>query len=160
MADPQFDFPANPTAFQIWTAPTGTVYVFDGTAWQIGFYDSDTQAFGSIGAMLQQVRVLLQDVDNTSGQYRYSTESLLMAVNQGLLEMFRIRPDLFLELSFNVPQYSMGELSAVVPVEQQFVPSLIFYTVGLAQLRDDEQNQDARAIAFTQQFVKSMTSVT
>lgn len=154
------DFPANPTKGQRYTAPSGVVYTWDGTAWSVGFFDSSTQQLDDVGDVLDQVRTLLQDTDNSSGQFRYSTDSIVTALNQGMLDMYRIRPDLFLEVGFVVPQYNVGSLGDTIQIEQQYVPPLVYYVVGLVQARDDEQNQDSRAMAFMKTFTAALLTVT
>lgn len=154
-----FDFPLDPVLYQIWTAPTGAVYVWNGSAWVVGTYNSTTQDFSQIGGIIAQVRTLLQDVSLLGSEYRYSDDSLMMNLNMGLLEMFRIRPDIFLSQYFTVPQYTVGQFDNAIPIEQQFVPSLIYYVVGMTQLRDDEGEQDARASAFLGKFTSSLVAV-
>jgi hypothetical protein len=154
-----FDFPLNPVLYQIWTAPTGAVYVWNGSAWVVGTYNSSTQDFSQIGGLMAQVRTLLQDVSLEGGEYRYSEDSLYMNLNMGLLEMFRIRPDIFLAEYFTVPQYTTGQSADAIPIEQQFVPSLVYFIVGMTQLRDDEGEQDARASAFLGKFTSSLVAV-
>lgn len=154
-----FDFPIDPVLYQIWTAPTGAVYIWNGSAWVVGVYDSTTQNFSQIGGLISQVRTLLQDQSLAGSEYRYSDDSLIMNLNMGLLEMFRIRPDIFLAEYFTVPQYTIGQFDSALPIEQQFVPSLIYYIVGMTQLRDDEGEQDARASAFLGKFTSSLVAV-
>jgi hypothetical protein len=72
--------------------------------------------------------------------------------------MFRVRPDIFMANGYVVPQFQSNALTALLIIEQQYVPSLIYYTVGMAQLRDDEETQDARAAAFTQRFTQTLTT--
>jgi hypothetical protein len=146
------DFPASPVVGQNYTSPIGTVYTFDGQGWVVGFYDSQTQAFTVLGDILEQIRTLLQDVDTLGGQYRYSSDSIVQSINLGMIEMFRVRPDIFLETKFVVPQFSVSVLTAPWPIEQQWVPAIVFYAVGETQLRDDEGTQDTRAAAFLQKF--------
>ena len=154
-----FDFPTDPVLYQIWTAPTGTVYVWNGSAWVVGTYDSTTQNFAQIGGIMAMVRTLLQDQSLAGSEYRYSDDSLYMNLNMGLLEMFRIRPDVFLSEYFTVPQYTTGQSDSALPIEQQFVPALVYYVVGLTQLRDDEGEQDARASGFLGKFTSMLVSV-
>jgi hypothetical protein len=153
------DFPIAPIVGQKYTAPSGVVYAWDGYGWTVGFYDSGTQEMSVVGDVLDQVRTLLQDVDNSSGQYRYSTDSIITALNQGMLDLFRIRPDLFLESKFKVPVFSVGALNALFGIEEQYVPPLVYYVVGLVQVRDDEQNQDQRAMAFLKTFTQAVLTV-
>jgi hypothetical protein len=154
-----FDFPLNPVLYQIWTAPTGAVYVWNGSAWVVGTYNSSTQNFSQIGGIIAQVRTLLQDVSLDGGEYRYSDDSLITNLNMGLLEMYRMRPDIFLAEYFTVPQYTVGQFDSTIPIEQQFVPSLVYYVVGLAQLRDDEGTQDSRAGSFLSKFTSMLMAV-
>jgi len=154
----EMDFPPGPFVGQLYTAPSGTTYVFDGYGWVVGYSDSPTQTFQTMGDLLDMIRTLLQDTDVSSGTYRYSTDSIVMAFNQGLMEMFRIRPDLFLEFGYVVPQYSVGTLADAISIEQQYVPALIYYTVGLVQIRDDEQTQDGRGASFIKVFQSALVS--
>lgn len=159
MTDPM-DFPLNPTVGQLYTAPGGMVYVWDGFAWTVSYFDSNTQQLQQVGDVINQVRTLLQDVDSSaSSGYRYSTDSIVTALNQGMLDMFRIRPDLFLENAFVVPVFNVGTLGAQIGIEQQYIPPLVYYVTGLVQARDDEQNQDSRAMAFMKTFSAALLTV-
>lgn len=150
------DFPPNPTVGQKFTAQNNVVYIFDGVAWTIGYYDSSTQTLVVVGDLINQVRTLLQDTDATSGQYRYSTDSIVTNLNQCMGDLFRLRPDLFLEMGFQIPVFSVNSLNDPLGVEVQYHSPLIFYVVGLTQARDDEQTQDARAGVFLQTFTKQI----
>jgi len=159
MAD-DMDFPAAPSVGQKYTAPSGIVYQFDGFGWVIGFYDAPTQQLGTVGDFLDQVRILLQDTDNTATSgYRYTNNSIVLCLNQGMLDLYRMRPDIFLANKFVVPVFSTSDLAALMLIEQQYVSPLIFYVVGLVQARDDEQTQDARAAAFLQTFKGAVLTV-
>jgi len=154
------DFPPTPIVGQKYTAPTGAVYEWDGYGWTVGYYDSATQQLKTMGNLLDQVRTLLQDTDPSgSSGYRYSTDSIVTNLNQGMSDLFRIRPDLFLELSFVYPQFTVDQLDTPIGIEDQYISPLIMYVVGLTQARDDEQTQDARAGIFLQTFQKSVLTV-
>jgi hypothetical protein len=157
---PDIDFPPNPTTGQLFTAPTGVAYQWNGYAWIVGYYDSSSQGLTVVGDIINQVRTLLQDTDNTaSSGYRYSTDSLVSCLNQCMIDLFRLRPDLFLEQSFIIPTFNSGALGQALGIEQQYIPPLVYYVVGLAQARDDEQNQDSRAMVFLKTFSQSVLSV-
>jgi hypothetical protein len=158
MATLPLDFPPTPIVGQKFTTLNGAVYEWDGYSWTVGFYDSETQKLQTIGDLLAQVRTLLQDVDVSSGQYRYSTDSIITAFNQAMLDMYRIRPDLFLETGFRVPVFTVTDMGVVITIEGQYVPALIYYVVGLVQARDDEQNQDARALGFLKIFQQNIVN--
>jgi hypothetical protein len=153
------DFPPNPALGQFYTAPAGQTYVWNGHAWDIGFYDNPTFGIGTLGGLLNQIRTTLQDTDNTDGEYRYSTDSIITNINQGFIEMYRIRPDIFLELGFAIPAYTVTDLEELILIELQFIPALVYYAVGFTQLRDDEPTQDERASAFLGKFTSMLVGV-
>jgi hypothetical protein len=155
----ELNFPADPTVGQKYTSPVGAVYEWTGYGWVIGFYSSATEQLGTLGGILDQCRTLLQDTDTLGGEYRYSNDSLVTNLNMGLWEMYRVRPDIFLELNFQVPQYDSALPDMPIAIEPQFAPALVYYTVGLAQLRDDEGTQDARAGGFLQKFTSMLITV-
>jgi hypothetical protein len=152
----EMDFPPGPILGQKYTAPSGIVYEWDGYGWIVGFYNTADQDFTVVGDLLDQIRTLLQDTDARSGEYRYSTDSIIMNLNQGLMEMFRLRPDLFLENNYVVPVWSVGEPDVAVLIEPQYVPALVYYAVGMTQARDDEQTQDQRATGFIRIFQSAL----
>ena len=105
------------------------------------------------------IRQLLQDTDTSGDEYRYSSASIVANINMGLIEMYRIRPDIFLENKFKIPVFNDADLSSALVIEQQYVPSLVYYAVGLCQMRDDEETQDQRASAFLGKFTSMLVSV-
>lgn len=155
----EMDFPPGPVLGQKYTAPSGIVYEWDGYGWVVGFYDTTTQQLQSVGDVIDQIRILLQDTDNSSGQYRYSTDSILLSLNQGMIDLYRMRPDIFLAMKFVIPVYNSTEPDTLIGIEMQYISPLVFYTVGLVQARDDEQTQDARAAAFLQTFKGAVLTV-
>ena len=156
----EMDFPAFPAVGQKYTAPSGIVYEFDGYGWVIGFYDTASEELSTVGDLLSQIRTLLQDTDpSASSGYRYSTDSIVMNLNQGMTDMYRIRPDIFLENGFKIPTFSSAMLDTIIGIEEQYVPPLVYYAVGLTQARDDEQTQDSRAMAFLKTFQATLLTV-
>lgn len=155
----EMDFPLNPTVGQKYTNSIGVVYEWTGVAWIIGFYSSAGQAFNILGDVVAQVRILLQDTDTLGGEYRYSDDSIVTNINMGLLEMKRIRPDIFLELNFQVPEFNVAVPDAPMTIDPQHVPALVYYAVGMCQLRDDEGTQDARAGMFLSKFTSMLAAI-
>jgi hypothetical protein len=155
----EMDFPLSPAIGQSYINDIGVLYQWTGYGWVVGYVDNLTQDISLINGLLSQVRTLLQDTDDSSGGYRYSDDSLVTNLNQGLLEMYRIRPDIFLDQQFVVPQYTVGQVGDVLPIEPQFIPALVYYIVGLAQMRDDEPTQDARASSFLGKFTSMLIAV-
>jgi hypothetical protein len=152
------DFPPTPIVGQKYTAPNGAVYQWDGFGWTVGYYDSPTQELQLLADLIAQVRILLQDTDVRSGQYRYSTDSIITSFNQAMMDTYRIRPDLFLSNKFVIPVYNTGTLNAPIIFEPQYIPALIYYVVGLVQARDDEQSQDARAMGFLKVYQQTIVN--
>lgn len=146
---PAMDFPISPTIGQQYTNDYGIAYTWDGVAWLIGAFAIGN--FTTLSDMVNQIRVLLQDTD-TAAAYRYSTPSIVANINMGVIEMFRIRPDIFLHLHYEIPSFTASNLNVDWPFELQWVPPIVYYAVGLTQLRDDEGTQDQRAAAFMQKF--------
>lgn len=110
-------------------------------------------ALDTVAKYIERARVLLQDTN--SGSYRYSDAELREALNLAILEARSIRPDIFLALEFVLPNYtSSGDSTAALP-EQVRVPFL-YYIVGHAQLRDEEENQDQRAASLLNKFAQQL----
>ena len=108
----------------------------------------------TVEAYISQARVLLQDTVDLP--YRYADAELIDALNRGLLEIRRIRPDLMLQyVTSSVPTIATG----AVPLDEQYRTALLYYIVGQAQLRDDENTQDARATVFLNKFVAQLLTI-
>lgn len=114
-------------------------------------------ALDTVADYLRNARVLLQD---TVADYRYSDDELVENINLGLLEMRRLRPDLLRSyFRTSIPSFSMAAPTASVPVDPQYRVALLYYICGQAQLRDDENTQDARATVFLNKFVAQMLTI-
>ena len=125
-------------------------------------------ALDTVGKIIGYVRVLLQD---TIEPYRYPDVDLITALNAGFLDARRLRPDLFLYSSTNVPFYSPVQelvgipenppvpsyLDAVIDIDQQYRMALVYFILGQAQFRDEEDVQDARAALFMAKFSQMLT---
>lgn len=111
----------------------------------------------TVGDYVAEARVLLQD---TRVPYRYPDADIVMALNIGLQEAYRLRADLFLNaLDFTVPEFSAAALTAQVPLEKGYRQSFVYYIVGRIQLRDQEDSTDQRAGALLQKFVGQMLTI-
>lgn len=111
-------------------------------------------ALETVQEMVTTARVLLQDVDGD----RVSDAELLVGLNAALLEMRRLRPDMFISTANSVPDYAAVD-STDVDVDQQYRMAVVYYMVGHAQLRDEEDTSDARASALLQKFTAQLTGV-
>lgn len=99
-------------------------------------------------------RLLLDEAE----PYRYPSADIVEALNFGLTEAVRLRPDLFfktLRTGVN-PSYSAGALTATVTLDVRYRTALLHYIVGMVQLRDDEATQDQRSGALISKFVAQL----
>jgi GDP-D-mannose dehydratase len=115
-------------------------------------------ALDTVEDYVDYARTLLQDEEPTA--YRYSTASIVTALNLGILEMRRLRADI-LSAFFreNLPSFDADELDEEVPIDPQYRTALIYYICGQVQLRDEEITQDARASIFLNKFVAQMLTI-
>jgi hypothetical protein len=101
-------------------------------------------------------RLLLDELE----PYRYPTVDLVDALNTGIMEARRLRPDLFISYFLTtLPSYSATSLTTAVNIDPQYRMAFIYYICGQAQLRDDEPTQDGRASAFANKFIAQMLSI-
>lgn len=115
-------------------------------------------ALETVGQYLSEARVLLQD---TVEPYRYETKDLIDCLNTGMLEARRLRADLFLP-RFQIPWTDpvTADVSGVkVPLDPMYRPSLVYYIVGRAQLRDEEATTDQRAAGLMGKFTSQLLTV-
>jgi hypothetical protein len=116
-----------------------------------------TNAAFTVADYVAKARVLLQDTKDTP--YRYSDADLVVALNIGIGEMWRLRRDLFLGQSGPPLFDGTTNSTDVVPVDAMYRFALILFMCGHAQLRDDEEVQDQRAAAFMGMFQAKLTTV-
>lgn len=100
-------------------------------------------------------RLLLDEAE----PYRYPTNDLVEALNFGVTEAIRLRPDLFFKaLRSGVnPTYTAGTGSVAFDV--RYRTALLNYIVGMVQLRDDEATQDQRAGALLTRFTAQLMTL-
>jgi hypothetical protein len=99
--------------------------------------------------------VLLQDTVVT---YRYSDLELVAGLSLAVTEARRLRPDLFLESLDDIPFYSAND-STAVDIDVQYRVAFLYYMVGHAQLRDEEDTTDARAGQLLTKFVNTLIAL-
>ena len=127
-------------------------------------------AFDTVGGYLHDVRTLLQD---RVVPYRYSTHSLVRALNLTLMEARRLRPDLFVGYLDAVPQYYWSDAEDTppedddsnptwqefVPMELQFRQAFVYGITAHALARDQEDIEDERSTGMMKSFVNVLTGV-
>lgn len=114
-------------------------------------------ALDTVQDYVDNARVLLQD---TVATYRYSSEELVDALNLAILELIRVRPDVcFKLLRTSVLEFSAGSLSAAVTIDPRYRPAVLYFIVGHAQLRDEEDVQGERAAALLNGFLSRLSGI-
>lgn len=92
--------------------------------------------------MIARVKETLQDKDGD----RYSDARIIAAMNLGILDTRRGRPDLFIgRFDQPTPQYTAASETFDLP--EIMIPPLVAYMVGWIEMADDEYSDDGRAVA-------------
>ena len=98
-------------------------------------------------------------------------DNLLLALNIGLAEMSRIRPDLFMDLKYQrplrkgdtdegMPAPYVAVDTSLVPVPSKYMSALDWFITGWSQFLDVTDAQDQRAQGFMQKFQTHLTTLT
>lgn len=98
-------------------------------------------------------RILLQD---TVQVYRYPDSDFVLALNEGILDASRLRPDLFMAYA-STPSYAAVDGTAVT-IDPMYRVAFPYFMAGWIQLRDEEYTQDSRAAAFMSMFTHMLTT--
>jgi hypothetical protein len=115
-------------------------------------------ALDTVANYVAEARVLLQDVVPT---YRYADAELVSTLNLGIMTARRNRPDLFLSVT-TIPQFTVADITnaTAFAMDPQYRVAFLFFMVGFAQLRDEEDTQDTRAAAFIGKFTQQLMTLT
>ena len=114
-------------------------------------------ALDTVQDYIDRARVLLLDQVEP---YRYPDLDLVEALNMAILEARRLRPELLRPFfRGTLPEFSIADLSAQVPMDPQYRAAFLYYICGHAHLRDDEITQDSRAAAFLNKFTAQMLTI-
>jgi hypothetical protein len=111
----------------------------------------------TVANYVAEARILLQDVVPT---YRYGDAELITALNLAIMTARRNRPDLFLSVT-TIPFFTVADIasSKLFVMDPQYRVAFLFFMVGWAQLRDEEDTQDTRAAAFIGKFTQQLMSL-
>ena len=138
------------------------------------------QRYRTVSDYLAIARLNLQDAVTP---YRHDDNTLLSALNIGMDEMARIRPDIFIDLKYQRPlrkgdtddgmppaytlsdvatnsdgTYSLGK-GTLVPVPSKYVSTIDWFINGWVQFLDVTDTQDARAQGFMAKFQSHLTTL-
>jgi len=107
-------------------------------------------ALDTAAEMVNQARILTQDLVQP---YRYSDQEFLDALNTGILESKRIRPDMWPN---GLPSDYLAVDTTPITIDPMYRMAFVYYMCGQAQLRDEEETQDTRAVMLLQMFYKQL----
>jgi hypothetical protein len=125
------------------------------------------QYYRTVTDYINVARLNLQDAVSP---YRYTDDNLLLALNIGLAEIGRIRPDMFLDLKYQRPlrkgdtdegmpkPYATVD-TTLVPVPSKYMSALDWFINGWTQFLDVTDTQDQRAQAFIVKFQSHLTTL-
>lgn len=111
-------------------------------------------ALDTVADYVLEARRLLQD---QLPAYRYPDTDLVSALNLGMLAARKLRADLFIGVT-TIPTYTAVDATAVA-MDQQFRLPFVYFMVGHAQLRDEEDTVDKRAAGFIGMFTTQLLSL-
>lgn len=112
----------------------------------------------TVGDLMSEVHVLLQDL---IPDYRYSEADIAIYLGDAFLEIRRVRPDLvraFFRSDYPTFDATTAGKATIIPIDPMFYTAVRDYVLSMLQLRDDENNQDARSMAFKQMFLTKLTT--
>jgi|HubBroStandDraft_5_1064220.scaffolds.fasta_scaffold16980_2 hypothetical protein len=138
------------------------------------------QTYRTVTAYLAIARLNLQDAVSP---YRYPDANLVLALNIGLGEMGRIRPDMYLDLKYQrplrkgdiddgfPPTYSTADIAlnsdgtydpakgTLVPIPVKYASAMDWFINGWMQFLDVTDTQDQRAQGFLGKFQSHLTTL-
>lgn len=100
-----------------------------------------------VGDLVRLVRQTVQDIDED----RYTDSRIIDAINLGVLDTRRARPDLFIG-RFDEPAPQYAGLTTVFDLPEIMIPPIVAYAVGWVEMADDEYTQDGRAAALLKKY--------
>ena len=108
--------------------------------------------------VIERARRILQDLD--AGNFRYGDQEMVDAVNDALLEVRRVRPDLFISVGFDPQDVDIADIAITfLPIEAYYFQTLVYLTSGYAMLRDDRFSLDSRAVNLLNKGVSQLITV-
>lgn len=108
-------------------------------------------AFDTPNKVITLAKSLAQDNDGV----RYSVAQYFEALNSGLAEAFRIRPDFF-RGDTAPPFYVTSSGDSALDWPQEYGFALVLFVTGYLEAIDSEGNEDARAVTFQNAFVTKL----
>lgn len=113
-------------------------------------------ALDTVADYITRCRGQLQDL---IPPYRFPDDRLVEYLNSAIQVARGIRPDLMMAFfRSDLPEFTTANMSASVPIDPMYRPPFIYYICGQAQLEDQEDTEDPRAIALVTKFSTQLVS--
>jgi hypothetical protein len=116
-------------------------------------------ALDTVTDYVAQARALLQDKTHP---VRYSDHDLIDALNLGLMEARKLRPDLYLGASpglLTTPDIGGSAGDPMSTIDVQYRVPLLYFMVGHALERDEEDGSERRAMSYKQRFAGGLLAL-
>lgn len=97
----------------------------------------------TVADLITEARRIVQDENGD----RWPDVNFYQALNVGLAEAYRLRPDLFRSSPDEVPQFDTSQGAEPTPISFMYIPAILLFLCGWVQLTDDEGTEDQRAAA-------------
>lgn len=104
-----------------------------------------------VSHLVGHVRDMLQDADKD----RYTDERLIQALNLGVLQVRRKRPDYFIG-TYHVATELYVTMTEQVSLPDDVLLAVIDYAIGWVEMAEDEYSTDGRAVAMLKQFSEGL----
>ncbi len=110
----------------------------------------------TIQEIINEARVFTQD-EGTVGDLRDSTDQMLAYLNNGIYEIYRLRPDYFTAYyDTDVPQFTSSQLTDTYPLDGQTTTALAYFIAGNVEAKNDEDVLEGRASGLMALFKTSL----
>jgi hypothetical protein len=104
-----------------------------------------------VSDLIIAVRETLQDMDGD----RYADLRIMRALNFGILETRRKRPDYWIGRYHEETQLLI-DVTAAVSLPDDVLTAAITYAIGWIEMGDDEYSEDGRAVAMMKKFATDL----
>ena len=111
-------------------------------------------ALNTAADYVRDAQILLNDVSGV----RYTNGMILNALTDGMYDMQRLRPDLFIGVAF--PDVLLPDFQLNTIIEPGYRVALLEYAVGWCERVDQETSDTARATMYYGSFAAKLTGST
>lgn len=110
----------------------------------------------ALDATADYIRLARINLNDGLAPYRYADTTMLDGLQQGVDDMRRLRPDLFIDDPDGLLTVIGGGIDLQV-IDRQYRSALLDYLVAYCELTDDEAANASRSTAFRNLFAAKLT---